>query len=91
MQVACNEYIWVHVNVCAHTLNFGIGLLIKETLLILPIELQSKMFYMSICKMKKKKKTLQRKVLKHYGGNSVRLFLKLDGYGAILQGGKDAK
>lgn len=46
--------------------------------------------------MRKKKKHFkenffQRKVLKHYGGNSVRLFMKLDGYGAILQGGKDAK
>lgn len=58
MQVACDEYIAVHVNVCAHTLSAGIGL-IKETLLVLPIELQSKMFKMY--KKEKEKKNTSKK------------------------------
>lgn len=94
MQVPCNEYIRVCMRVCTHTLNFGIGSIIKKTHFILPVELQS-IFFFTLAFAKfiyiYMKVTLQRNVLKQYGGNSVSLFRNLDGCGALSQGGKYAE
>lgn len=73
----------------AHTLNFGIGLRIKETFFIPPIELQSKMFYISICKVKKKKNTSKESAAET--NYSVSLFVKRNGCGTLPQGGKHAE